>query len=240
MFTQQQKTENKSHDLQQEIMLITDLRILTVPIKESDEEMIDVASDTQLVCGPKEDIPENPDYTRIRKTIAEKLKKAQALLPEGIKLCLFEGYRNMDIQEAIFEEHFSHIQKIHPEWSYQNLFREATRLCSPAVNVDGSRNVPPHATGGAVDVYLVDDTGRPLDMGIHPKNWMADTDGTLSLTDSEYISENAKKNRRLMKNIMTAVGFVNYPAEYWHWSYGDRYWAYYSGYPWALYGAIAA
>ncbi|MDT7587682.1 MAG: zinc D-Ala-D-Ala dipeptidase, partial [Pseudonocardiales bacterium] len=22
-----------------------------------------------------------------------------------------------------------------------------------------------------------------------------------------------------------SVGFVNYPTEWWHWSYGDRYWA---------------
>ena len=31
--------------------------------------------------------------------------------------------------------------------------------------------------------------------------------------------------RELLINIMTKVGFVNYPLEWWHWSYGDRYWA---------------
>ena len=24
---------------------------------------------------------------------------------------------------------------------------------------------------------------------------------------------------------MTSAGFVNFPAEWWHWSYGDREWA---------------
>ena len=24
---------------------------------------------------------------------------------------------------------------------------------------------------------------------------------------------------------MKKAGFVNYPPEWWHWSYGDRYWA---------------
>jgi len=29
---------------------------------------------------------------------------------------------------------------------------------------------------------------------------------------------------------------VNYPTEWWHWSYGDRYWAFVTGAPHALYG----
>ena len=37
---------------------------------------------------------------------------------------------------------------------------------------------------------------------------------------------------------LQAVGFVNYPTEYWHWSYGDRYWAYQKGQPAAIYGFI--
>jgi D-alanyl-D-alanine dipeptidase len=33
---------------------------------------------------------------------------------------------------------------------------------------------------------------------------------------------------------------VNYPTEWWHWSYGDRYWALMTGAPAALYGPVAA
>ncbi len=36
---------------------------------------------------------------------------------------------------------------------------------------------------------------------------------------------------------MHAAGFVNYPTEWWHWSYGDRYWALLTGSPHAVYGA---
>jgi D-alanyl-D-alanine dipeptidase len=63
-------------------------------------------------------------------------------------------------------------------------------------------------------------------MGIHPKDWMSDTSGELSLTASTKISKEAQKNRLIMNHVLAAVGFVNYPTEYWHWSYGDRYWAY--------------
>jgi zinc D-Ala-D-Ala dipeptidase len=36
---------------------------------------------------------------------------------------------------------------------------------------------------------------------------------------------------------MESTGFVNYPHEWWHFSYGDRYWAYAKDEPAAIYGA---
>jgi D-alanyl-D-alanine dipeptidase len=38
---------------------------------------------------------------------------------------------------------------------------------------------------------------------------------------------------------MRATGFVNYPTEWWHWSYGDRYWAYALGKRIAFFGAAS-
>ncbi|MEK8108013.1 hypothetical protein NKG94_28990 [Micromonospora sp. M12] len=31
---------------------------------------------------------------------------------------------------------------------------------------------------------------------------------------------------------------VNYPTEWWHWSYGDRYWALMTGAPQTRYGPV--
>ena len=36
---------------------------------------------------------------------------------------------------------------------------------------------------------------------------------------------------------MESTGFVNYPYEWWHFGYGDRYWAYAEDEPAAIYGA---
>jgi len=36
-----------------------------------------------------------------------------------------------------------------------------------------------------------------------------------------------------------AAGLVNYPTEWWHWSYGDRYWAMATGAPAAIYGPVS-
>jgi hypothetical protein len=35
---------------------------------------------------------------------------------------------------------------------------------------------------------------------------------------------------------LAAAGLVNYPTEWWHWSFGDRYWAMATGSEAALYG----
>lgn len=37
---------------------------------------------------------------------------------------------------------------------------------------------------------------------------------------------------------MTSAAFVNYPSEWWHWSYGDKYWAAMLNRPYALYGFV--
>ncbi len=62
-------------------------------------------------------------------------------------------------------------------------------------------------------------------MGIHPKDWMEDL-MVLFRSRITSISPEAAKNRKTMSQALSVVGFVNYPTEYWHWSYGDRYWAY--------------
>lgn len=63
-------------------------------------------------------------------------------------------------------------------------------------------------------------------------------DGALSVTNSTKISIEAQENRKIMNAVLSKVGFVNYATEYWHWSYGDRYWAYYKDEPYALYGSV--
>ena len=50
----------------------------------------------------------------------------------------------------------------------------------------------------------------------------------------------ARANRDLLASCLVAAGLVNYPTEWWHWSYGDRYWAFSTGSTAALYGPVDA
>lgn len=222
---------------QNHILLIANPKIVAIPIIENHEPMIDVLHFSDIAYGPSPEVPNNTDYTKMRKAVYEKLKQAQSLLPKGLSFCLYESYRSLDLQKMLFDTRYAKVKRQHPGWSPEQLFTETIKMVSPVVNLDGTHNIPPHSTGAAVDVYLLDEQGKAIDMGIHPKDWMEDLDGSLSLTASQLISEKAKQNRRIMSNAMEAVGFVNYAHEYWHWSYGDRYWAYYKKKPHALYGS---
>jgi D-alanyl-D-alanine dipeptidase len=87
--------------------------------------------------------------------------------------------------------------------------------------IDGCRpDVVPHSTGGSVDLTLSDVDGEELAMG------------------GGATTENVRavENRRLLDVTLTAVGLVNYPPAWWHWSHGDRYWAFTTGGLIARYG----
>ncbi len=218
-----------------EIVLIADPKVLAIPVVENHEPWVDLREQDVILLGPSPEIPNNTDYTKMRKTVYDKLVKAQTLLPTHLRFCLYESYRSLNLQQQLFSKHFDDMKKLHPTWTHDQIFIETTKLVSPVTNLDGSKNVPPHSTGAAIDVYLVDLNGNPVDMGIHPKDWMLDYDGSLSLTRSKKISVAAQKNRQIMSKALEAAGFANYPTEYWHWSYGDRYWAYQMGQTQAIY-----
>ena len=222
----------------QKIILIADPRVLAVTIQENKDPFIDLRHQDILIFGSSPEIPNNTNYTKMRKSVYDRLVKAQSLLPKGYKFCLYEAYRSLALQQQIFSEKYERLRALHPGWSHEHVFTETTKLVSPVINLDGSKNIPPHSTGGAIDVYLVDREGVPIDMGIHPKDWMEDLEGKLSQTDSTIISADARRHRKMMGEVLSKVGFINYPTEYWHWSFGDRYWAYLTKSSTAVYKSI--
>jgi D-alanyl-D-alanine dipeptidase len=220
------------------IVLIADPEILAIPIGHSDEPLVDLKRQGIITYGPSPEIPNNHDYTFLRRTLYQKLVAAQKRLPHGYHLCVYEGYRSLSLQKMLFDQHYANTAQLHPNWNRTRLFQETIKLVAPVTNLDGSVNIPPHSTGSAVDLYLIDDKGIAVDMGIHPKDWMQDEGGVLSLTASHAISAAAKKHRQMMSTVLQAEGLVNYPTEYWHWSYGDRYWAFVTHHPKTIYDQI--
>lgn len=85
-------------------------------------------------------------------------------------------------------------------------------------------SVAGHPTGGAVDVVIVDkNSNTPIDFG----SKIYDFKTKDCYTFSPYISEEAKKNRMLLRNAMMSQGFAPFDGEWWHFSYGDKEWAFY-------------
>lgn len=72
-----------------------------------------------------------------------------------------------------------------------------------------------HSRGAAVDLTLADlKTGKALDMGS-----AFDYFDDLSHTESTQISDDQRKNRMVLKEIMERHGFKNFSQEWWHYSF---------------------
>jgi D-alanyl-D-alanine dipeptidase len=218
--------------------IINDILVRKIPIIDNQEPLVDLRHQDFIMIGPSPEVSNNQNYYWVRQGVFEKLKETSRYLPKHVHLCLYEGYRSISLQTYLFQSFQTKIKQKYPHLNEAELFKKTAQLVAPIQNFDKTHNIPPHSTGAAIDVYLVNDAGRYLDMGIHPKDWQQDTSGAISLTDSPEISAEAKKNRLIMSAALEKAGFVNYPYEYWHWSYGDKYWAYTKKRPHALYDII--
>lgn len=148
-----------------------------------------------------------------RKGVAERLNVAQASLSKGFRLMIECAHRSPKMQQKSYDAVYKRLQKEHPSWGEKQLDIEMEKRVSPV-------DIAPHCTGGAIDLTIVDAYDRQLDMGTNLDEFSEKT-----YTDSQSIFEDAKKNRSMLIKVMTSAGFVNFPAEWWHWSYGDREWA---------------
>src|SRR5262249_23559968 len=139
-----------------------------------------------------------------------------------------EGYRPIRIQRRLFAAAYRHLRSRHPRWSPQQL-REAANV----LVADPSIAAPPHSTGGAVDVMLVDEQGRRLDLSTPlPSSELS------APTHCAGLSAEAQANRTLLVGALSRAGLTNYPGEWWHWSYGEPGWAVRTGAPYAIYGPV--
>lgn len=164
----------------------------------------------------------------IRADIVPMLYTAAKSLPAGYKLCFIHGFRSRLHQWAMWLSKMDQERRAYPNESDAQLEKRvrATLACP-------RYGYGPHQTGGAVDVTVVDEHGVTLDMGTEPLYL-----GAESTMYYRGITPAQKQNRQILADAMRHAGFNNYPAEWWHWSYGDRMWAAYQGKKYALYGEV--
>ncbi|MEU8887009.1 M15 family metallopeptidase [Streptomyces sp. NPDC048442] len=209
-----------------EIVLMADPRIAAIPVEECGEPLVDVRR-SGIRTG-KERLDEAGAYAHLREGVVQRLLHAQELLPDGLRLAMVEGYRPLELQREYFEEYEARLRHLNPGWSAAELRSAASRYVSPP-------EIAPHSAGGAVDLTLADEDGRELDMGT-PMNASPEESAGACYTDGPGVSPQGRANRAVLGAALTAAGLVNYPTEWWHWSYGDRYWALRTGAGTAVYG----
>ena len=197
-------------------ILLSDPRVLAVPVLATDEPLVTLPPSY------------GPARALVRAGLADRLDEAQFLLPAGISLRVVEGHRQPYDQLAIIARYSAEICALRPGISADELDRLTSRFVAPLA-------VAPHVAGAAVDLTLVDACGDDLDLGTAIDATPEESEGRCYLY-AEDISADARANRSLLASTLEQAGLVNYPTEWWHWSYGDRYWALITGAPAALYG----
>ncbi|MFI6544439.1 M15 family metallopeptidase [Streptomyces prunicolor] len=207
-----------------EIILMSDARVAAILVAECGEPLVDV-SDVLLVDDRKNDTGAE---LHLRQGVLDRLLEAQALLPDGLRLLFVEGYRPPALQRRYFEGYGDELRAAHPDWPADRIRTAASRYVSPP-------EIAPHSAGAAVDLTLADADGRELDMGT-PMNANPEQSDGACYTGADNITAEAAAHRAVLGKALGTAGLVNYPTEWWHWSYGDRYWALMSGAPAALYG----
>ena len=201
-------------------ILLSDERVHAVPVIESGEPLVRLPHDL------------SPVGALVRADIARRLAAADRLLPPGLRLRVVEGYRPVEKQRAIITAYAAQVRVHHPAADDAELARLTSRFVSPV-------DVAPHVAGAAVDLTLVDVCGEELDLGTAIDATPEDSDGRCYFA-AAGIGADARAHRELLGAVLAGQGLVNYPTEWWHWSFGDRYWALQTGARHALYGPLAA
>jgi D-alanyl-D-alanine dipeptidase len=167
----------------------------------------------------------------VRAGLASRLTDARDALPAGVDLRVIEGHRSLANQQAIIDDYTRELRLLHPDADETELTRLYSRFVAPVA-------VAPHVAGAAVDLTLVNSAGDELWMGT-PVDATPEQSAGACWFNAE-VDWTARQNRTILANAMTGAGLVNYPTEWWHWSYGDRYWALLTNADHAIYGPVEA
>jgi zinc D-Ala-D-Ala dipeptidase len=201
-------------------ILLSDPRVRAVPVVECGEPLVRLPHDL------------SPAGALVRSGLAERLLAADRGLPAGVRLRVVEGFRPVDRQRAIIAAYAAELCLRHPGIGADDLERLTSRFVSPV-------DVAPPLAGAAVDLTLVDVCGDELDLGTPIDATPEESDGRCWFA-AAGIGADARAHRELLAEVLGLQGLVNYPTEWWHWSFGDRYWALVTEAQHSIYGPLSA
>lgn len=127
-------------------------------------------------------------YLRL-KTVKALLNANEKFIKKGYRIKIFDCYRPVDIQKKMW------------------------KIVSNPKYVADPKKGSIHNRGGAVDITLVDLKGKELDMGT-PFDYF----GLEASHNYQILSNEVKRNRKLLRKIMTKNDFVAFESEWWHYN----------------------
>jgi D-alanyl-D-alanine dipeptidase len=209
-----------------------------IPIRECDEPLVSIPPEILILESPHPYQKLGANYQgkspySLRQGVLDALIKAQNQLQSihlDWKIKVFDAYRPIEVQRFMVNYTFDfmlaknhlNLEELAPEET-EKIWQKVYQFW--AIPSDNPATPPPHSTGAAVDVTLVDQTGKIVDFGgeideISPRSFPNYYAKSPLKIEKEY-----HNNRELLRQIMEDNGLIRHPQEWWHFSLGDQMWA---------------
>lgn len=209
-----------------------------VPIQECGEPLIAIPCEIFAVVHPHpyEQLgapydDKSPFY--VRQSVLERLLQAQHLLQAsnpGWKIQIFDAYRPLAVQQFMVDYTFAEVLQQKGLTESDLTETERTAILELvyefwALPDADPTKPPPHSTGGAIDITLMDAARQVVDMGspideLSPRSYPHHFASSQSGLEQTYHA-----HRELLNRVMSQAGFRQHPGEWWHFCYGDQMWA---------------
>ena len=173
----------------------------------------------------------SPYWLRI--SVVEALIQAQNYLQAvqpGWYIQIFDAYRPIPVQQfmvdytacELAQQRGQIFEQLPPTEQNDILTQVYQFWAAPSLN---SNTPPPHSTGAAIDITLVDADGQPVDMGSPIDELSARSHPDYFQKSSEPKNQCLHAHRCQLRQALKQAGFQQHPNEWWHFSKGDQLWA---------------
>lgn len=219
-----------------------------MPIVECGEPLCPIPLDQFAIESPHPYVKLAAPYGQkspyfLRRRVVDALLEAQRQLQQdhpGWRIQIFDAYRPIAVQQFMVDYTFAEalrsrglIAEQLTDAQRQTVLEEVYQFW--AVPSPNPLTPPPHSTGAALDITLVDAVGQVVDMGspideMSPRSYpdyFASPDDERAGVEGEPLIDRVPFHRRrqILKNAMVTAGFRQHPNEWWHFSLGDQLWA---------------
>jgi D-alanyl-D-alanine dipeptidase len=177
---------------------------------------------------------QSPFY--VRQGVLERLRLAQTYLQQDYpnwQIQIADAYRPIAVQQFMVDYTAQELAQAQG-YLLDNLTLEQRQAILAQVYEfwappsSNPATPPPHSTGGAIDVTLVDQAGVAIAMGsqideISPRSYPDHFARCLDPQGQQY-----HQHRQVLRQVMLTAGFQQHQNEWWHFCYGDQMWAWLS------------
>ena len=169
----------------------------------------------------------------LRQGVLTALRVAQANLQKispGWRMRVFDAYRPVTVQQFMVDYTFAEQLKAQGVSSSDLTAAQQQQVWQKVYEFWAVPNAdqampPPHSTGAAIDLTLVDEIGEPVNMGsaideLTPRSYPNHFSQSLDPLEQCFY-----QNRQVLQQAMRSAGFQQHPNEWWHFCLGDQMWA---------------